>query len=77
LSLSRSAAPIEQHYYATARDFIFDPEYTLNYGGIDKTLTDLLDILDLDIEWFQIRVMRLKDRKIREFEFKRMLKNEY
>jgi len=77
LSLSKSAAPIEQHYHETAQDFIFDPTYSIDYGGSIKTLSDLLDILDLDIEWFRVRVMRLKDRRIREFEIKRMLRDEY
>lgn len=77
LMLETSAAPIEQHHYSTARDFLFDDNYAIDYGGSTKTLSDLLDILDIDINWFRLRIMRLKNKRIKEFKIKRMLKDEY
>lgn len=66
LSLGQSIAPIEQYYYETACEFIFNDTYTIDYGGKDKTLQDLLDIVDISLPWFRQRVIRLKDQKIRQ-----------
>lgn len=66
LSLEHSSAPIERYYYETACEFIFNSDYVIDYGGRDKTLQDLLDIMDIDIHWFRERVIRLKDKKTRE-----------
>jgi len=71
LSLSRSSAPIERKYYESACYFLFDDNYRIDYGGVDKSLRDLLDILDYDIEWFRERVVKLKDKRIQESKDKR------
>jgi len=71
LSLSSSSAPIERKYYETACDFLFDDNYRIDYGGVDKSLRDLLDILDYDVEWFRERIVKLKDKRIQESKKKR------
>lgn len=73
LSLQYSNAPIEQSYYDTACQFLFDDGYTIDYGETEKTLNDLLDVLGLELDWFRERVVKLKDRKIRSFQFRRLL----
>jgi len=77
LSLETSKAPIEQHHFETARQFIFEDEYLIEWGKKDQTCTDLLDILDLDIDWFRYKVRKIKELKVKEFEIKRMLRHEY
>lgn len=76
LSLSQSSAPIEQHYYETACHFLFDDDYLIDYGGVEKSLHDLLDIVDIEIEWFRERVVKLKDKRIQESLEKRLIQNE-
>jgi hypothetical protein len=60
LSLEDSVAPIEKYYYQTAFYFLFEKEYQIDYGGVDKSLADLLDILDIDPAWFVYKVRILK-----------------
>ena len=66
LSLENNSAPIDRFYYETACRFLFDDSYYIDYGGVDKNLQDLLNILDIDISWFRERVVKLKDHKIKE-----------
>lgn len=77
LALEDSRAPIEKYYFEIARDFIFNDDYVIHWGKSTKSCTDLLDILDIDIDWFRDRVRRVKEKKMKEFEIKRMLKHEY
>lgn len=52
----------EVNIYEAAVDFLFEPEHIVNWGGRTCTTEDLLDILDLDIDWFRERIL---DGKIR------------
>ncbi len=36
-----------------ARDFIFDDEYFIEWGGRELNLQIIMDILDVDIDWFR------------------------
>jgi len=63
ISLENATAPIEKYYYQTARDFLFDDEYAIDYGGEDKTIHDLLDIVGLDIDWIRYRANRAKKKR--------------
>lgn len=63
ISLEHARAPIEKYYYETACEFLFNEEYTIDYGGEDKTMRDLLDILDLDIDWIRYRANRAKKKR--------------
>ena len=60
LSLEKTNTPIEKLYYDTACEFLFDDEYIVEFGGANKTLRDFLEILDIELQWFRERVMRLK-----------------
>jgi hypothetical protein len=73
LSLEHSNAPIEQVYFQTARFFLFHDEYTIDWGPEERTLEDLLDVIGLDIDWIRMRVLQLKQRRVREFEMRRLL----
>ena len=75
VSLERSPAPIDQYYYQTAYLFIFQDEYRIHWGNTTKSLTDLLDLLDLDVDWFRMRVKELKIRKVKQFNIKHLLNN--
>ena len=67
LSLGASSAPIDREYYETACELLFSNEYTLDYGGKDLTLKDILEVLDIEIDWFRERVLKLKEIKNRQF----------
>jgi len=71
LALENNSAPIDRFYYETACRFLFDNDYTIDYGGVERNLQGLLNILDIDISWFRERVVKLKDIKIREQERRR------
>ena len=76
LNLEHSNSPSERRYYEEACEFLFDADYYIDYGGVDKNLQDLLDILDIDIEWMRERVVKLKDRKIHDRRKKRKILND-
>lgn len=73
LSLEGAAAPVERWYFATAECFLFEDEYRIDWGGVDKSLSDILDILDIDIDWFRDKVKKLKRKKVKETEIARLL----
>jgi hypothetical protein len=75
-TLQHSTAPIEQYYYQTACEFLFSDDYTIDYGGEEKTLRDLLDIFDIDIQAFREGVVRGKDRRIKGARLKRIVYDE-
>lgn len=64
INLEHSSVPIEIQYYESACQFLFDDEYYIDYGGTDKNLENLLDILDINIKWFRERVVKIKNSKI-------------
>ncbi len=41
-----------------ARDFLFNNSYTIRFGDKDVTLRELLDMLDINIEWFRAGVRK-------------------
>ena len=52
-SLANAELPAEKALWETARGFIFDDSYTVDWGDKEYRLEDLLDILELDIVWFR------------------------
>lgn len=36
-----------------ARDFLFEDEYFIEWGGRELNLQIIMDILDIDLEWFR------------------------
>ena len=77
LTLENSKAPIDRVYFETAQGFLFDDDYRIQWGDMIVSFNDMLDFLDLDIDWFRGEAKILKARKEKEFEMKRMLKDEY
>lgn len=63
VTLRTASAPIEIEYFETACEFLFDDEYAIDYGGIDLTLKQFLSLLDVEIDWFRERVLRLLEEK--------------
>lgn len=39
--------------WESARDFIFDDNYLIDWGDQQMNLEDILDIMDIDIDWFR------------------------
>ena len=66
ISLSKSSAPVEHGYYETACEFLFNDDYRIDYGDEEKSLRELLDILDIDLVWFRERIVKLKDKQCSE-----------
>lgn len=66
LSLEKTSAPIERYYYDTACEFLFDDEYVVEFGGANKNLREWLEILDIEIQWFRERVIKLKNAKYKD-----------
>ena len=62
LSLEHASSSSEKEYYQTACEFIFNDRYRIDYGGEEKSLQDVLDLIDADIEWFRENVVKLKDK---------------
>ena len=62
--LSKSNIPIEQEYYQTACEFLFDNNYFISYGDTEQNLESLLQILNIDLQWFREKIVNSKDKKI-------------
>lgn len=76
LSLDKTNTPIEKLYYETACEFLFDNDYVVEFGGANKTLRDLLDLLDIDMQWLRERVMRLKAAKHRNISIQYLIESD-
>lgn len=57
-NLKSSTAPIEMQYFTSARDFLFDKTYTIDWGPFEITLAEILQYLGIDPDWF--------DRKLKQ-----------
>ena len=62
IALVNSTIPSEQQLWETARGFLFDDEYIVNWGNKEINLEEALMMLDLDISWVRKEV----NRKFRE-----------
>lgn len=62
-SLENALTPIEQRYYETAVDFLFDDSYKVWWGDFERTPQDLLDVFDLDIQWVRDKALKTKELK--------------
>lgn len=52
-TMSDSTVPSERLTWESARDFMYDDEYRIDWGDWALNLEELLDILDVDIRWFR------------------------
>lgn len=48
----------EKEAWATAQGFIFDPEYLVSWGDIELSPGNLLDMIDIDIDWVREQTRR-------------------
>lgn len=53
----------EQFIYETARDFLFDDDYMVQWGDTEMCLRQFCDILDIDIDWLRNKVVQKFDIK--------------
>ena len=58
INLESSTAPIEIQYFQSAKDFLLDKNYTIDWGPYEITLTEILQYLGIDPDWF--------DRKLKQ-----------
>ena len=63
VSLEDTDSPNSSILWEQARDFIFDDEYTVDWGDKEMSITDILDILDIDINWFRMRTSKRYEEK--------------
>lgn len=73
VNLDRADSTVEKQYFETAREFLFNDEYWIDYGGVDFNLQSVLDVLDIGIEWFREHVENLRVKKAEVPELPRVL----
>lgn len=72
LSLSKSNIQIEQEYYDTACQFLFDDNYLIDWGGEEKNLRDFLELLNIEIDWLRETIIKGKNQKIHKLYLRRI-----
>lgn len=58
LSLFGSDLSSDINKWESAAGLIFDPEYRILWGDVDLSLEDLLNIVDIDTNWFREKITR-------------------
>lgn len=58
LLLSSSELPSDIYLWKTAESFIFDSEHMIMWGDLELTLEDLLNVIDIDVDWFREKVTK-------------------
>ena len=53
LTLYNAKSPTLQYLWETARQFIFDDNYLIDWGNKTITPSNLLDIVDINIQWLR------------------------
>ncbi len=51
VNLEGSEIPYADLLWESARDFIYDDSYWIYWGDMELSLEDILDILEIDIQW--------------------------
>ena len=66
INLEKSTVPIDQQYYDTAINFLFDNKYRIDYGGKEMSFEDMLSAIDIESEvaFYRKRVEIMKKLKI-------------
>lgn len=57
MNLTDSKSEEDQFSYETAKDFLFDDDYWVQWGDIEIKSTDLMAIADLDPDWVRSKVL--------------------
>jgi hypothetical protein len=60
VNLGHSLIPVEKQHHETAKGFLFDDSYLIEYGEFEVGLSDILDVLGIEIEWFRERISNLR-----------------
>ena len=64
ISLGHSQVPNERALFETAKGFLFDDNYTVNWGDKELTTEELLGMVDLNITWVREQTTKkLNERK--------------
>jgi len=69
--LDKSANFKDRDDYYTACEFLFNNEYTIMYGDEEKKLEELLELIDIDINWFKNKIIKLKENRVNNLQEKR------
>lgn len=65
INFAGAKTPSERFCFETANGFLFDDAYTIDWGGSDLSLNQILAILDLDIDWLRRKVNVLRNKKLK------------
>ena len=63
VTLFESPSQRGQDLWETAKGFLFEESHRINWGEKRLSTEDILDILDLDVEWFRECVKRKFEKK--------------
>ena len=58
MSFGKSQIPKEKELHMFAEAFLFDDSYRVDWGGNEKSLQDLLEIIDVEVEWFRDQIKK-------------------
>lgn len=53
-----AVTPSEVQTWENARDFIFDDDYKIQWGDWQLNINEVLEILNIDIDWFRENISR-------------------
>lgn len=76
INLEHSTAPIDQYFYETAVDFLFNDEYRIQWGELTIGLEHIMEYMGLELEWAREKALLAKERKLASFEMKQALRGE-
>lgn len=61
-NLSRSIVPIEVQFFESASGFLFDDDYLIQWGDYQISLENILNYLQIDIDWFRSKLLVILER---------------
>ena len=73
IALEKSESLSDQQEYELVKEFLFDDEYIIDWGGANLSLQDLLDWVGLEVEWVREKAIKAKVRKLKRFSMKKAL----
>ena len=74
IAFEHSKVASEIYDYQTAACFLFDDSYTISWGDGEMSLQDLLDWVDIEVEWVRKKVFEAKKRKQKRFSLKKTIR---
>jgi hypothetical protein len=61
-NLSKSIVPIEIQYFESASGFLFDDDYFIHWGDYEISLENILNYLQIDVDWFRKKLLVILER---------------